>query len=132
MARILITTEEGKKIKTNGHVTFEMSKIYDADLQEDIIMTRGQLAIHEYIEDIHSIETDRYMFVGIDVVKEVFGTNDYNILYEFEITNEIGFKVKEEYLTDSQRKEIENQEYKDDETYKVFNPEFLGGEDIWN
>lgn len=132
MARLLITTEEGKEIRTNGHVTFEMEKIYSEELEEDIVITRGKLAIHDYIEDIAIIETDRYIFMGVDVVKEVFGTNDYNILYEFELVTETGFKVKPEYLTDEQRKEIEIKEYNEDEIEKVFNPDFLGGELVWN
>lgn len=132
MARLLITTEEGKEIRTNGHVTFEMEKVYSEELEEDIVITRGKLAIHEYIEDIYSIETDRYILIGIDVVKEVFGTNDYNILYEFTLTTNIGFAVKPEYLTDEQRQGIELEEYSEDEKHKIFNPEFLGGEEVWN
>lgn len=132
MARLLITTEEGKKIKVNGHVTFEMEKVYSEETGEDVVITRGKLAIHDYIEDIVNIETDRYMFIGIDVVREVFGTNDYNILYEFQLTTDIGFIVKPEYLTEEQRKEIEEKEYSEDEIEKIFNPEFLGGENVWN
>lgn len=132
MARLLITTEEGKEMKVNGHVTFEMEKVYSQELEDDIVITRGKLAIHEYIEDISMIETDRFILMGVDVVKEVFGTNDYNILYEFELVTETGFKVKPEYLTEEQRKSIELEDYFEEESNKIFNPNFLGGKNIWS
>lgn len=131
MARILITKETGENIGVNGHVTFEIKKAID-EVNNEYYIISGQLAIHEYIEDIYKIETDRYILNNVEVIQETFGSNDYNILYGFILEEATDITVKPEYLTKEQRMEIEKEEYEDDEKYKIFNPKFLGGEDIWS
>lgn len=131
MARILITRENGENIAANGHVTFEIKKVI-GESNEEYFIVDGQLAIHDYIYDISRIETDRYILENVEVVKETFGTNDYNILYSFILEDAIDIKVKPEYLTNEERIKIEKEEYEDDEKEKTFNPNFLGGEDIWS
>ena len=113
MARIIIGTEENKIIETEGKLTFESFKDDNGEIQ-----TRGQLAIHEYIEDIDKIETARYLLEGVSVYREVFGSEDFNILYEFEIGEGFDVIVKEEGLSDVRIKAIKKEEYKDEDSKK--------------
>lgn len=94
MAKIKITTEDGKILMTQGQMTVSLDKTVDGD-----VICVGSLAIHEYVEAIDKIESSRYILDGVDVFKEVFGTNDFNILYEFQLTEEGTFTVKDETLS---------------------------------
>lgn len=116
MAKILITTGDGEVIETQGKMTFETIKKEDED--GDIYFeTIGQLAIHEYIVDIDKIESARYLLENVDVYREVYGTDDFNILYEF-TTNGIDVSVKESNMDKGKidvlrKKEYENEDCKD-------------------
>ena len=113
MAKILITTGDGEVIETQGKMTFETIK--KEDEHGDIYFeTIGQLAIHEYIVDINKIESARYLLENVDVYREVYGTDDFNILYEFQVNN-YGWDIKEDYLSEETIKAIEKEEYKNDE-----------------
>ena len=65
-------------------------------------------------EEITKIESDRFILENVEVTDEVFGTNDFNILYEFEV-HDYGWTIKEDYLCEKTIKEIECQEYSNDE-----------------
>ena len=116
MAKILITTGDGEVIETQGKMTFETIKKEDEN--GDIYFeTIGQLAIHEYIVDINKIESARYLLENVDVYREVYGTDDFNILYEF-TTNGIDVSVKESNMDKGKidvlrKKEYENEDCKD-------------------
>lgn len=116
MAKILITTGDGEVIETQGKMTFETIKREDE--HGDIYFeTIGQLAIHEYIVDIDKIESARYLLENVDVYREVYGTDDFNILYEF-TTNGIDVSVKESNMDKGKidvlrKKEYENEDCKD-------------------
>lgn len=116
MARILITTGDGEVIETQGKMTFETIK--KEDEHGDIYFeTIGQLAIHEYIVDINKIESARYLLENVDVYREVYGTDDFNILYEF-TANGIDVSVKESNMDKGKidvlrKKEYENEDCKD-------------------
>lgn len=116
MAKILITTGDGEVIETQGKMTFETIK--KEDEHGDIYFeTIGQLAIHEYIVDIDKIESARYLLENVDVYREVYGTDDFNILYEF-TTNGIDVSVKESNMDKGKidvlrKKEYENEDCKD-------------------
>ena len=116
MAKILITTGDGEVIETQGKMTFETIK--KEDEHGDIYFeTIGQLAIHEYIVDIDKIESARYLLENVDVYREVYGTDDFNILYEF-TANGIDVSVKESNLDKGKidvlrKKEYENEDCKD-------------------
>ena len=116
MAKILITTGDGEVIETQGKMTFETIK--KEDEHGDIYFeTIGQLAIHEYIVDIDKIESARYLLENVDVYREVYGTDDFNILYEF-TANGIDVSVKESNMDKSKidalrKKEYENEDCKD-------------------
>lgn len=116
MAKILITTGDGEVIETQGKMTFETIK--KEDEHGDIYFeTIGQLAIHEYIVDINKIESARYLLENVDVYREVYGTDDFNILYEF-TANGIDVSVKESKMNKGKidtlrKKEYENEDCKD-------------------
>ena len=116
MAKILITTGDGEVIETQGKMTFETIK--KEDEHGDIYFeTIGQLAIHEYIVDIDKIESARYLLENLDVYREVYGTDDFNILYEF-TANGIDVSVKESNMDKCKidvlrKKEYENEDCKD-------------------
>ncbi len=116
MAKILITTGDGEVIETQGKMTFETIKREDE--HGDIYFeTIGQLAIHEYIVDIDKIESARYLLENVDVYREVYGTDDFNILYEF-TANGIDVSVKESNMDKGKidvlrKKEYENEDCKD-------------------
>lgn len=116
MAKILITTGDGEVIETQGKMTFETIK--KEDEHGDIYFeTIGQLAIHEYIVDINKIESARYLLENVDVYREVYGTDDFNILYEF-TANGVNVSVKESNMDKGKidvlrKKEYENEDCKD-------------------
>ena len=118
MAKILITTGDGEVIETQGKMTFETIK--KEDEHGDIYFeTIGQLAIHEYIVDIDKIESARYLLENVDVYREVYGTDDFNILYEF-TANGIDVSVKKSNMDKGKidvlrKKEYENDDCKDRE-----------------
>lgn len=116
MAKILITTGDGEVIETQGKMTFETIKREDED-GDTYFETIGQLAIHEYIVDIDKIESARYLLENVDVYREVYGTDDFNILYEF-TANGIDVSVKESNMDKGKidvlrKKEYENEDCKD-------------------
>ena len=54
----------------------------------------------------------------MEIVEEVFGTNDFNILYEFILADGCDFEVKKDTLSEEAIKEIEREEYRNDESNK--------------
>lgn len=113
MAKIIITNDNNEEIQVEGRMTFKVSKAIKED-GTDTMICLGQLATHKYFEEITKIETDRFILENVEVTDETFGTNDFNILYEFEVHN-YGWTIKEDYLSEETIKKIELEEYKDDE-----------------
>ena len=68
--------------------------------------------MHNYIEGIIGIESARYKLTNVDIVREVFGTNDFNILYEFVLTDGYSYEIKEDTLSEEAIKEIEDENIK--------------------
>ncbi|MGL4878008.1 hypothetical protein [Paraclostridium dentum] len=123
MARLVITDGEGNEIKVNGKMTFEVVKVLNADNEVEL-RVEGKMTTHKYIEDIISIESDRYLLKEIEVVREVFGSNDYDILYEFLVDGD-SWHVKEEHLCENAIYEIEAELYKDDESDEYNHKNYL-------
>lgn len=115
MAKIIITTDENELIEVQGRMTFEVNKIED-ETGNVTLVTSGQLSMHNYIEGIIGIESARYKLTDVEIVREIFGTNDFNILYEFVLTDGYSFEVKEDVLNEIEIKEIEDKEYKEDDS----------------
>lgn len=109
MAEIKVNTEKF----VNGRLTVEREKIQISN-EESQILTKGLFTTHEYFEEINTLESERYLLQGIEVIKESFGSNDYNIGYEFLIGNLI---VKEDYIPNEIKELIEAIEYEEDKEY---------------
>lgn len=65
-------------IKTLGLITFRISKNAN-----DNLITEGILKTHLYIEEISTLECDKFRLEGIDVYSESFGSTDIFNLYQF-------------------------------------------------
>lgn len=127
MAKIKITNDKNEEILVNGRMTFKVSKAMDEN-GDDIMICLGQLTTHKYFEEIQKIETDRFILENVEVTDETFGTNDFDILYEFQVHN-FGWTIKENYLSEETIKTIEEEEYKNDEGDKFI--AFNRGETLW-
>ena len=51
--------------------------------EENEIIIYGSFMTHIYYEEIKTLETERYLITGIDVYEEMYGSDDYNIIYNF-------------------------------------------------
>ena len=79
MATIIINNN----LSVNGRVTFERLP----NEERNGFIVSGVLLTHLYFDDITSIETKRFKMTGVEVYKEAFGSDDYNIGYYFTCTN---------------------------------------------
>lgn len=67
-------------IRVNDRLDVKGELIFTVDKDENI---EGQFITHGYHEVIQSLETNRYLLNDIEVYKEQFDANDYNIVYFF-------------------------------------------------
>lgn len=105
-----------------GALTFDREAVMDPDTGRIIGSSiSGILAVHDYIEDITTIESERYLLKNVSVYKESFGSNEYMILYHF-IAEDL--TVKEDVLDDDIKWLIEEEsierEIKDHEWYHAY------------
>lgn len=105
-----------------GALTFDREAIVDPDTGKIIgTSINGILAIHDYIDDIYEIESERYQLRNVSVYKESFGSNEYMILYHF-IAEDL--KIKEDVLNEDIKWLIEEEsierEIKDREWYHAY------------
>ena len=115
MAQIKINTE----IFVNGKCS--ITRVSDpTEVDEFNTSTVGILSTHPYFEDIHTIETERYLLTGVEVQQEDFGSNEYNIKYTFTVEDLI---VKDDYIPEECKYLIENEMYSDEdnELFHSFN-----------
>lgn len=66
------------EIETYGLITYNIKK------QGDELVREGILKTHVYIEEIHSLQCDRFRLEGVDVYAETSGSNDIFYIYAFE------------------------------------------------
>lgn len=69
------------EIELNGRFTVERKK--DINVNPVIIYRTGVLEIPKYIDEIKTIENDKYKINGINVHKETFVSEEDYIAYEF-------------------------------------------------
>lgn len=110
MAKIKITTKDRKAINVNGNVTFQAELIEVNEIEK--IQVVGKMTTHKYLEEIDKIETHRYILTGIEVYRETFGSDDFNILYEF-VANDYIVKNGATNLGNDLIEEIESSLYVD-------------------
>lgn len=48
------------------------------------VVVAGSFACHYYFEEIKKLETYRYSITDVEVVEEIFGSDDFDIVYNFE------------------------------------------------
>lgn len=92
-------------IKTLGLITFQIRK------EGDVLIKEGLLKTHLYVEEITSLECDRFKIEGVEVYAEAFGSTDVFNLYSFTYdtfdVKELGDNLNEEDLIELYNKEID-------------------------
>lgn len=78
MAKIILNDE----FEVNGKLSISRT----LNEQGDGFIVTGTFATHLYIEDIHTLESPRYKVYGVEVFQEMFGSDDYDIVYNFQAT----------------------------------------------
>ena len=73
-------------ISTLGLITFQIRK------DGEYLIKEGLLKTHLYVEEITSLECDRFRLDGVDVYAEAFGSTDIFNLYSFTYDS---FEIKE-------------------------------------
>lgn len=66
------------EIETYGLITYNIKK------QGDEFIKEGVLKTHMYVEEIHSLQCDKFRLDGVDVYAEASGSNDVFYIYAFE------------------------------------------------
>ena len=89
----------------NGRVSIRRYKKEDGG-----ISVEGSFATHYYFEEINSLESYRYLLTNIEVVEEVFGTDDFDIVYNF-VADNIEIKSDMSDLSTEEIIEIEKNIY---------------------
>lgn len=101
MYKIIINDE----INTLGLITFQIRK------EGDSLIREGLLKTHLYIEEINTLECDKFRLENIDVYAEAFGSTDvfnlYSFTYELFDIKETGENLEEGYLISLYDKELE-------------------------
>lgn len=92
-------------IKTLGLITFQIRR------EGDVLIKEGLLKTHLYVEEITSLECDRFRIEGVEVYAEAFGSTDVFNLYSFTYdtfdVKELGDNLNEEDLIELYNKEID-------------------------
>jgi hypothetical protein len=92
-------------INTLGLITFQIRR------EGDLLIKEGILKTHLYIEEIDTLECDRFKINGVDVFAEAFGSTDifnlYTFTYEDFEMKDLGENHKEEDLMALYDKELE-------------------------
>jgi hypothetical protein len=110
MANIIIND----KLSVNGNCTF------NREVNEDKtgFIISGVLLTHLYFDDISTIQTKRFKLTGVEVQREVFGSDDYNIGYQFICSDLeiLGSEIEgiSYILYPEEMKMIEDEMYKDE------------------
>ena len=80
------------------------------------VVVHGIFSTHDYIEELNTLESERYLLLGVKVFEETFGTNDYEITYEFTAES---LTIKDDYVPDKVKAVVEADLYQD-ETKEYF------------
>lgn len=81
MFHIMSKVKINNSIIVDGKFTIEI--FADKNSKPTTIYKRGIFETDKYIEEISSLENERYFINGIDVYKEIYGSEDDIISYEF-------------------------------------------------
>lgn len=111
MANLIIKTTD-KMYKEKGRLTFSTELTSNGN-----IIISGQMTTHKFIEGINKIETHRYILSDVQIVKETFGSDDFDILYDF-IAKDYFVKNGETNLSNELIESIEETSYSKDDSKK--------------
>ena len=75
------------------------------------VVVHGIFSTHDYIEELNTLESERYLLIGVKVFEETFGTNDYEITYEFTAES---LTIKDDYVPDKVKAVVEADLYQDE------------------
>lgn len=75
------------------------------------VVVHGIFSTHDYIEELNTLESERYLLLGVKVFEETFGTNDYEITYEFTAES---LTIKDDYIPDKVKAVVEADLYQDE------------------
>lgn len=114
MANLKITTGDKEIKRVKGRLTFETKLVEDEEGNEDIVIV-GSMTMHKYIDDIYKIESNRYKLKDVKVISEMFGSEDFNILYNF-TAKDYEVKNGETNLSEELIAKIEKEIYKEDDS----------------
>lgn len=98
------------EIVINGNQLINGKFTIIREAKDNEIVTHGHLITHRYFEEIHTLETDRYRVKGVRVFVESFGSDDFNIVYEF-TAKELDVKFEQSNLTDREIEAMEKKIY---------------------
>lgn len=76
------------KLSVNGNLTFTKTLITNDQGKQEFAIN-GALSTHLYFDDISELETGRYILKNVEVYQEVYGSDDYNIIYYFKAKESI-------------------------------------------
>ena len=76
------------------------------------VVVHGIFSTHDYIEELNTLESERYLLLGVKVFEETFGTNDYEITYEFTAES---LTIKDDYVPDKVKAVVEADLYQDED-----------------
>lgn len=80
MAQIVVNDEH----LVNGHLSLTREKVpVEGEENKFTLVHKGVFSTHLYIEDIHTLEIERFKMNNVDVYREDFGSDDYNVNYYF-------------------------------------------------
>ncbi len=93
-----------------GKFTVKQRLVKDEEGNSTVVV-HGIFSTHDYIEELNMLESERYLIRGVEVFEETFGTNDYEITYEFSAES---LTVKEDYVPDKVKAVVEADLYQDE------------------
>lgn len=89
-------------IETLGLITFQIRK------EGEYLIKEGMLKTHIYVEEIHTLECEKFKINNVDVYAETFGSSDIFYLYAFTYED---FEIKS------------NKEYSEEELIALYDKE---------
>lgn len=108
------------KLVINDNLLIKGKLSFERALNEEgtAFIIQGVLSTHLYFDDIEKIDSNRFTLDGVEVYKETFGSDDYNILYHFTAKQleVLGYKQNGAtyLLYGEEMKMIEDEMYKDE------------------
>ena len=94
------------RVKTTGAVTYSLSKVIEKDeydIDVEALELEGRLVTSYYTQDIHKIETARYIIDDIEVIKEEFGSLEDSIVYTFKAKyGRVKYQITDPWIKEKQ------------------------------